>query len=154
MDQDAALASLDQITSENQYATFFVDSLFFGIEVIKVQEVLRYQQITAVPLAPDVIQGLINLRGQIVTAIDLRRRLRLAPRAPETLPMNVVVRGEESAVSLLVDEIGEVIEVSNSAFEPPPVNMPAAQRTLINGVYKLEGRLLLILNTERTVQPE
>ena len=89
--------------------------------MLQVQEVIRYQAMTRVPLAPTVVSGLINLRGQIVTAIDLRRRLGLAGPADEGLhPMNVVVRTDDGAVSLLVDEIGDVVEVTDDAFEPPP----------------------------------
>jgi len=135
-----------------QYATFFVDGLFFGIDVLRVQEVLRYQQMTRVPLAPDVIEGLINLRGQIVTAVDMRRRLNLQARAEGTTPMNTVVRSEEgAAVSLLVDEIGDVVEVEGGDFEPPPENVNPAARALLTGVYKLKDRLLLILDTEKTI---
>jgi len=146
------LASIDGAGNKRQYATFFLDEMFFGIDVLKVQEVLRYQEMTCVPMAPQIIEGLINLRGQIVTAIDMRRRLKLAPRKADAQPMNVVIRSEEGAVSLLVDEIGDVIEVSRSCYEPPPVTMPAAQRALVDGVYKLDGRLLLVLNTDRTLK--
>ena len=82
-----------------QFCTFFVDNLFFGVEVLKVQEVIRYQEMTPVPLSPTMIQGLINLRGQIVTAIDLRCRLELSPRDAEQLPLNVVVRSDDGAVN-------------------------------------------------------
>ncbi len=135
-----------------QYSTFYVADLFFGIDVLNVQEVLRYQEMTRVPLAPDVIEGLINLRGQIVTALDLRRRLKIPPRDTGHTPMNIVVRSEEGAVSLLVDEISDVLEVNPASYEPPPQNLPPEQRELIEGLYKLEGRLLLILNTERVLQ--
>lgn len=134
-----------------RYSTFSVDGLFFGIEVLEVQEVLRYQEMTRVPLAAEVVEGLINLRGQIVTALDMRRRLGLGPRAPGSTPMNMVVRSEEGAVSLLVDEIGDVIEVDRSSFEPCPENVPPEQRALIGGVYKLDGRLLLVLDTRRAL---
>jgi purine-binding chemotaxis protein CheW len=135
-----------------QYATFFVDGLFFGIDVLEVQEVLRYQEMTNVPLAPNVIEGLINLRGQIVTAVDMRRRLKLKPRAEGTTPMNTVVRSEDgAAVSLLVDEIGDVVEVDAGDFELPPDNVNPAARELLQGVYKLKDRLLLILDTEKTI---
>jgi purine-binding chemotaxis protein CheW len=138
--------------SSQQYATFFVDGLFFGIDVLQVQEVLRYQEMTSVPLAPEVIEGLINLRGQIVTAVDMRRRLKLPPRAEGTTPMNTVVRSEEgAAVSLLVDEIGDVVEVDAGDFEPPPDNVNPEARELLTGVYKLKDRLLLILDTEKTI---
>lgn len=134
-----------------QYATFVLDGLYFGVEVLQVQEVIRYQQMTRVPLAPTVVQGLINLRGQIVTAIDLRRRLGLNDRAGDALPMNVVVRTDESAVSLLVDEIGDVVEVQDEQFEPSPETLDARAAELITGVYKLKNRLLLVLDVARTV---
>ena len=135
-----------------QYSTFYVSDLFFGIDVLNVQEVLRYQEMTRVPLAPDVIEGLINLRGQIVTALDLRKRLNVKPRNTDTTPMNIVVRSEEGAVSLLVDEISDVLEVNAASYEPPPKNLPPEQRDLIEGLYKLDGQLLLILNTEKVLQ--
>ncbi|MGA3077515.1 MAG: chemotaxis protein CheW [Bryobacteraceae bacterium] len=135
-----------------EYATFFVDGLFFGIDVLQVQEVLRYQEMTRVPLAPAVIEGLINLRGQIVTAVDMRGRLKLRPRADGQTPMNTVVRTKEgAAVSLLVDEIGDVVEVDSDAFEPVPDNVDPAARDLLQGVYKLKDRLLLVLDTEKTI---
>jgi purine-binding chemotaxis protein CheW len=137
--------------SSRQFATFFVDGLFFGIDVLQVQEVLRYQEMTRVPLAQEVIEGLINLRGQIVTAVDMRRRLKLKPRADGRTPMNTVVRTAEGAISLLVDEIGDVVEVEAEDFESPPDNIDAAARELLRGVYKLKDRLLLVLNAEKTV---
>src|SRR5215470_7416404 len=117
--------------TSGQLSTFFVADMFFGVDVLCVQEVLRFQQMTRVPQAPEVIEGLINLRGQIVTAIDMRRRLRLPPRAGNQTPMNMVVRTEEGAVSLLVDEIGDVLDVDASAYERPPENLDTAARELI-----------------------
>jgi purine-binding chemotaxis protein CheW len=146
---DAAKSEMEQ--RSRQFSTFFVDGLFFGVEVLRVQEVLRFQQMTRVPQAPDVIEGLINLRGQIVIAIDMRRRLGLPPRTDEQMPMNMVVRTEDGAVSLLVDEIGDVLDVDASIFERPPANLDPAARDLIRGVYKLKDRLLLVLDAERTV---
>ena len=135
-----------------QYSTFQVGDLFFGVEVVKVQEVLRYQEMTRVPLAPGVVQGLINLRGQIVTALDMRSRLGLAQRPPDMTPMNLVLRSDEGAVSLLVDEIGDVLEVETDCYERVPETLPAEQRELIAGVCKLDGRLLLVLDTEKAMQ--
>jgi len=134
-----------------QFSTFYLDKLLFGVEVGKVQEVIRYQDMTRVPLASAVVTGLINLRGQIVTALDLRRRLELSERAAERLPMNVVVRNGEEAVSLLVDEIGDVLEVEDETFEAPPETLQGVARELIRGAYKLKDRLLLVLDTEKTV---
>jgi len=134
-----------------QYATFFLDGLYFGIEVLRVQEVIRHQEMTPVPLAPPVVRGLINLRGQIVTALDLRTRLGLTPRSDDVLLMNVVVRTADGAVSLLVDEIDDVVEVRAEQFEQPPETVRTKVDGLVTGVYKLPARLLLILDVERTV---
>ena len=123
-----------------QFCTFFLEGLFFGIEVEKVQEVIRYQEMTRVPLAPSVVGGLINLRGQIVTAVDMRRRLGLSERPEDQLPMNVVVRTEDGAVSLLVDEIGDVLETEEESFERPPETVQGVALKLIRGVYKLTGQ--------------
>src|SRR5215475_532584 len=140
------------MTDAHQYCTFYVDGHYFGLDVLKVQEVIHYQEMTRVPLAPPVVRGLINLRGQIVTAIDLRRRLELKDRPGEQLPVNVVVHTDDGAVSLLVDEIGDVLEVSEKDFERPPDTLTGNARELIHGVYKLEQGLLLILNHEKATK--
>ncbi|HYM74721.1 MAG TPA: chemotaxis protein CheW [Candidatus Dormibacteraeota bacterium] len=137
--------------SSQQFCTFFLDGHFFGTPVPQVQEVIQYQAMTRVPLAPDVVSGLINLRGQIVSAIDLRKRLGLKDRPAGQLPMNVVVRTDEGAVSLLVDEIGDVIEVEEDMLESPPETLQGFAREVVRGVYKLSGRLLLALDIERVV---
>jgi purine-binding chemotaxis protein CheW len=139
------------MTGGHQYCTFYLAGHFFGLDVLQVQEIIRFQEMTRVPLAPPVVRGLINLRGQIVTAIDLRRRLGLSERPADQQPLNVVVRSDDGAVSLLVDEIGDVLEVSESAFERPPDTLLGNARELIRGVYKLQDRLLLILDAERAV---
>lgn len=139
------------MASRQQFCTFFLDGLRFGVDVQKVQEVVPYQEMTRVPLAPPAVRGLLNLRGQIVTGIDLRRRLELAERPAERLPMNVVLRGEDSPVSFLVDEIGEVMEVSSDACQPPPDTLRGQARELIQGVYPLPDELLLVLDTAKTL---
>lgn len=134
-----------------QLATFVVGRFLFGIDVLNVQEVLRSQRMTRVPLAPPVIVGLINLRGQIVPAIDMRRRLFLELRHADEKPMNMVVRTDDGAVSLLVDDIGDVLELKSAAFEQTPSNVSSNVRDMIRGVYKLSDRLLFVLDTDRTV---
>ena len=109
------------MSDERQLTTFYLDGLLFGVEVSKVQEVIRYQ-VTGVPLAHPVVQGLINLRGQIVTALDLRRRLAMTERASE-----------------------------EKSFERPPETLQGEARDLIRGAYKLKDRLLLVLDTEKAV---
>ena len=134
-----------------QLCTFYVGEGYFGIPVQQVQEVVRPQPITPVPLAPKVVRGLINLRGQILTAIDLRFRLGLGEPGDPAKLMNVVVRTDEAPVSFLVDEIGEVLHVDDDTFESPPETLQGDMRELIGGTYKLEGKLLLALSMERTV---
>ena len=139
------------MSSTQQFCTFYVDGQFFGVPVQQVQEVIRYQEMTRVPLVPRVVRGLINLRGQIVVAMDLRRRLNAAERPENQLPMNVVVRTTDGAVSMLVDEIGDVLEVLEDSFERPPETLQSASRDLVLGVHKLPNQLLLILDTEKAV---
>ena len=103
------------------------------------------------PLVPEIIRGLINLRGQIVMALDLRRRFGMPERSEAQLPMNVVVRTGDGAISLLVDEIGDVLEADEADFEQPPQTLRGAARELVRGVYKLPERLMLMLDTERAV---
>ena len=138
--------------TSQQYCTFLLDGWLFGVPVPQVQEVIRFQPMTSIPLAPDAVEGLINLRGQIVVAIDLRRRLGLENRADGKLPMNVVVRTADGVVSLLTDEIGDVIEVAESSFEPAPETMRGTIRLMIRGVHMLEGKLLHLLDTDQACQ--
>jgi purine-binding chemotaxis protein CheW len=133
----------------SQYCTFYLDKQLFGVELKSVQELIHWLDMTKVPLAPAVVSGLINLRGQIVTAVDLRRRLELAPAPPGLPAMNVVVHSEDGAVSLLVDEIGDVLEVEDSTFELPPETLRGTVRSMLLGVHKLSDRLMLVLDTEK-----
>jgi purine-binding chemotaxis protein CheW len=132
-----------------QFCTFYLCDLFLGIPVEQVQEVIRYQEMTPVPLAPAQISGLMNLRGQIVTAVDLRRRMELPDRPATQRPMNVIVSADDGAVSLLVDEIGDVLEIDPRVKEHPPDTLKPSVKGLVTGVYKLEGRLLLALDARR-----
>ena len=135
-----------------QFCTFYLDKLLFGVDLEKVQEVIRYLEITEIPLAPRVVSGLMNLRGQIATGIDLRRRLELADRPDGSAPMNVVIRNADGAVSLLVDEIGDVVEVTEESFERPPETLQGKVREVILGVHKLEKQLMHVLNTEKACE--
>jgi len=134
-----------------QLCTFALDSLLFGVEVVNVQEVLRYQEMTKVPLASSMVRGLINLRGQIVTAIDMRARLGLSALDAQHQPMNVVLRTSDGVVSLLVDEIGDVLQLDGRDFERPPETLSGVFRDVVVGVYKLDVQLLLLLDVERII---
>lgn len=135
-----------------QFCTFLLAGHLFGVPVPRVQEVIRFQPMTPVPLAPPAVRGMINLRGQIVLAIDLRRRLSLEERPESDLPINVVVRTADGTVSLLVDQIGDVIDVQQSTFEPPPETLHVSLRQVILGVHKLESSLLHVLDAEKACQ--
>lgn len=135
-----------------QYCTFVLDDHLFGVPVSSVQEVLRAQAVTPVPLSAPEVSGLINLRGQIVTSVELRQRLGLPPRGAEDPSVNIVVTTSDGGrVSLVVDEIGDVLEPSPEDFETPPDTVPATIRPLVDGVCKLDHRLMLVLDTELAV---
>jgi purine-binding chemotaxis protein CheW len=139
------------MTGRQKFSTFYLDDLLFGIEVEKIQEVLNYQEITPVPLAPPLVLGLINLRGQIITALDFRQRLGLGKRAADSCSINIVVRNNEDVVSLLVDKIGDVVEVGEETFEPPPEMLDPKSRALVRGVHKLDGGLMHVLDADQAV---
>jgi len=144
-------AETTAMSAHRQYCTFYLNDQCFGLDVLRVQEVIRQQIMTHVPLAHPMVRGLINLRGQIVTAIDLRRRLELPERVSDCEPVNVVVQTDDGAVSLLVDDVGDVLEVNEEQFELPPETLQGTARDLIQGAYKLTDRLLLVLDPELTV---
>jgi purine-binding chemotaxis protein CheW len=137
------------MSTQRQYCTFYLGEFFFGVDVTQVQEVLRWQPMTHVPLSGTSIQGLINLRGQLVTAVDLRQRLDMEPFADGQQPMNVVIQRDDGMVSLLVDEICDVVEVHEDSFERVPETVRGVARDLLTGAYKLESALLLILDVDR-----
>ena len=134
-----------------QFVTFTLDDRTYGIEVGAVQEVLRGLPRTRIPLTPSALSGLINLRGQVLTAIDLREQLALPPRSDEQDPMLIVIRVAGEPVALLVDTIGSVVDVEADQFEPPPDTLSGPTRNLIHGAYKLADRLLLSLDVDRAI---
>lgn len=131
-----------------QLVTFRVGPHVFGVDVMKVQEVLRAQGMTVVPLAHQAVSGLVNLRGQIVTALEMRERLGLPPRDDASTAMNVIVRTRDGAVSLLVDDIGDVIDSDAAHHEAVPATVDAHLRSLLSGVEQLDQALLLILDPD------
>jgi purine-binding chemotaxis protein CheW len=131
-----------------QYCTFWVAGLTFGVDVADVQEVLRWHDMSPVPRAPECVTGLINLRGQIVTAIDLRLRLGLPPRAEGELPMNVVLRSRDELVRLLVDDIGDVIDTEGQPLVPTPSNVPVQVSACLRGVLPRADAILLVLDPD------
>lgn len=138
--------------STTQLCTFALGDLLLGLDVKRVQEVLRHQPMTPVPLAGHVIRGLINLRGQIVLAIDLAFCLGLESAQNGSQSMLVVIRSDDGPASLLVDGIRDIVNVSPEAYEPPPETLQGRNRDFIKGAYKLPKQLLLILDPERILE--
>ena len=142
----------------DKICTFWIGQLYLGLEIRHVREIVRYQDMTPVRLAPPAVCGLLNLRGDVVTAIDLRRRLGLPGAAHEDLPTIIIVEVEPYRVGLLVDKVDDVVEVSAEIFEDPPDTLDTVARKFIRGVYKLDDRLLLALDihaaTQLTPSPE
>lgn len=132
----------------SQFSTFYVSGRLCGIDVTRVQEVVRPMPITPIPLAPIYVTGLINLRGQVATAIGLRQLFGLMDNPPD-LFMNVVCKLDGSLISLQVDEIGDVIEVSDADFEATPQTVPQEIRRFMSGIYKISGSLLSIIDVDR-----
>ena len=135
-----------------RYSTFLLNGICFGVAIERVQEVLEYQEITPVPLSPAVLPGIINLRGQILTTIDLKSRLELATSETSERPMMMVVRTSEGPMTLLVDRIGPVLDVDPSLFEKPTETLKPAVHAVTTHVCKLEKNLLLVLDTEKVIR--
>ena len=138
---------------ERRYCTFRLGGEWFGLEADRVREILRSPGFSPVPLASDLVKGLMNLRGEVLTVLDLRGRLGLAAPAPEKT-MSLVLQSQGEWIALEIDEIGDVIEVEEGAFEETPQTLVGEARRLIRGAYKLKGRLMLALDLEESLVAE
>ncbi len=135
---------------QQDFTTFVVGNQLFGIPVLKVQDILKPEKIAKIPLAPPEVRGSINLRGRIVTVIDVRTRLGMAPRDDgKHDDMAVTVENGPDLYTLLVDKIGDVISLSNEQYENTPGTLDARWREYCDGVYRLKDRLLVVLDVER-----
>ena len=134
-----------------EYVTVMLDGQLFGLPISRVQDVFMPDRLTRVPLAPPEIAGVLNLRGRIVTAVDLRLRLGLAPRSDDRPPMAVGIELKGESYGLLIDAVGEVMRLSNGTREPNPVNLDARLARVSAGVHRLEGQLLVILDVDRVL---
>lgn len=139
--------------SQDQLCGFRVGKGYYAIPVLEVQEVIKPQLVTTVPLAPDYVKGLINLRGQIVTSIDLKKLFGI-PDVESCDYMNIIVRYGDSLYALVVDEILDVIDVENTTFEPTPETLDTRIRKFISGVHKLNDMLLVMLSLEKILNVE
>jgi len=135
-----------------QFCTFYLDQLLFGVESQKIQEVVPYRALRPVPLAPAAVCGLMNLRGQVVVALELRRQLDLPERPEHMTPVCLVMRASEGSVCPLADEVGNVVEVADDTFEPAPETLSPRLRSMIRGVHKLERQLMHVLDTDQACE--
>jgi purine-binding chemotaxis protein CheW len=150
--RDEKASENEKVTAARQFCTFYLNHLLFGVESQKIQEVVTYRELRPVPLASPVVTGLMNLRGQVVVALELRRRLELPDRPPEMKPVCLVVRTAGGTVCLLADEVGDVVEVEEQTFEPSPETLSPRLRSVILGVHKLEHQLLHVLDTDQACE--
>lgn len=135
--------------NKNDYVTIWLDGQMCGIPVLEVQDVLSKQVITEVPLSPAAVAGVLNLRGQIVTAINLRKRLNLEELEDSSEEMNIVVEYQNEPYALIIDKVGDVLSLSDEAYEKNPVTLEACWQSVSNGIYRLEDDLLVILDIEK-----
>jgi purine-binding chemotaxis protein CheW len=140
------------MTNGHQFCTFYLDHLLFGVDSQKIQEVVTYRDLRPVPLAPPVVSGLMNLRGQVVVALELRRQLELSERPADMTPICLVVRSAAGTVCLLADEVGNVVDVEDETFEPSPETLSPRLRSVILGVHKLEHQLMHVLDTDQACE--
>ncbi len=140
--------------TQGMYVTMTIANQLFGIPVLKVQDVLGPQRIAHVPLAPPEILGSLNLRGRIVTAVDVRTRLGLSPLEDGSKSMSVVVEHEDELYSLVVDKVGEVMQLPTTDFERNPATLDPSWQEVSNGIYRLQGTLLIVLNVARFLRAE
>ena len=140
---------IGKLAGAEDFVTMTISNQLFGIPVLSVQDVLGPQKITRIPLAPLEVAGALNLRGRIVTAIDVRRRLGLEPRGDGRASMSVVVEVDGELYSLTVDSVGEVLSMSADDYEPAPPTLDPAWRDVSAGIYQLDGQLLVVLDVNR-----
>ncbi|MEY3787609.1 MAG: hypothetical protein RLZ75_1816 [Pseudomonadota bacterium] len=134
------------MNSSVSFVTFYLGGLYFGITAKDVLEVNRNLEITPVPKSPKIVRGIMNLRGQLVPAIDMYERLGLQIQSNKIEAISIILQCDGFLIALLVDDIGEILSFNDDAFEPPPSNFPLISRELIIGAYKLPERLILILD--------
>ncbi len=137
-----------------QLCTFFLNQIYFGIDVMQVQEVIRYQKTTPVPLAAEDIRGLINLRGQIITVIELKRRFKMNKSTTDETSFNIILQARSQTVSLLVDEMGDVVEVDDNDLESTPATLKGKISQMLQGAYKFKDSFLLVLDAEKVLESE
>jgi len=137
-----------------ELSTFLVGDALCGMDILKIQEINKLIDMTSVPQAPSYVLGILNLRGQIITSIDLSRKLGLGETNLSDDPRNIIVNSKGEHIGLLVKKISDVIQADTSKFEPPPSNMGGIQGEFFTGVYKTTDKLIGILDVEKVLRLE
>ena len=137
-----------------QLVTFSIGEEEFGVDILKVQEIIRMMEITKVPRAPEFVEGVINLRGKVIPIIDLRRRFGLSARGHDKDTRIIVIEINNMIVGFVVDSVSEVLRIPSSTVEPPPPVVSGMESEYISGVGKLEDRLLILLDLDRLLSHE
>lgn len=133
---------------ETEYLTFYTGDQLFGVPVLVVQDVMRTPKLTRIPLAPPQVAGALNLRGRIITAIDVRQRLGLGEMDADSHHMSIVVEYGDDLYNLIVDRVGEVLRVRDDSYEQNPGNLDPRWAEFCSGVHRLEGTLLLVMEVD------
>ena len=134
-----------------EYVTAMIGDQLFGLPIVRVQDVFIPEQLTRVPLAPPEIAGVLNLRGRIVTLIDLRRRFGLGERKDDEPAMAIGVESRGESYGLLIDSVGEVLKLDDTACEPNPTNLDHRLASVSTGIHRLDGQLLMVLDVDRVL---
>jgi purine-binding chemotaxis protein CheW len=137
--------------SFNEYVTALIGGQLFGLPILRVQDVFAPERLTAVPLSPPEVAGVLNLRGRIVTLIDMRCRLGLGSREIGRQAMAIGVESRGESYGLLIDSVGEVLKLDNTAWEPNPTNLDARLASVSTGIYRLDNQLLMVLDVDRVL---
>lgn len=143
---------VDEGLQQTDFLVILIGDQMFGIPVLQVQDVLRQQRVTRVPLAPPEVAGAMNLRGRIVTAINVRCRLGMPDLDPKTPTMSVVVEYENELYSLIIDRVGDVLSLLNSDFESVPATLDPVWRDIATGIFRLEDKLMVVVDVSRLLQ--
>jgi purine-binding chemotaxis protein CheW len=147
-------AQKKQDTELMQLVTFSIGEEEFGVDILKVQEIIRMMEITKVPRAPDFVEGVINLRGKVIPIIDLRKRFGLVSKGHDKDTRIIVIEISNMIVGFVVDSVSEVLRIPSSTVEPPPPVVSGSQSEYISGVGKLEDRLLILLDLDKLLSHE
>lgn len=150
--QKRRAGDVDEGPELTQFLSIHVGNQMFGIPILQVQDVLRQQAVTHVPLAPPEVAGALNLRGRIVTAINVRCRLGLDDLPQGTKTMSVVVEHEHELYSLIIDKVGDVLSLQSRGFEPVPATMQGTWRDIATGIFRLENQLMVVVDVSRLLQ--